>query len=151
MHADYKVAADETIIHLLKKVMASTWNLRAFQEREGLDRSHIRRSPRRVDHRTVYAGAILQQGIPFDISFVCFSKNPGTGKDDGKVYINAVRGLGPVLMDAERYPGDPAIWVYDKRAKTFSMSPSKKQVALVGPPRRAVYLYPLEHELRGPA
>ncbi|HVV88740.1 MAG TPA: PEP/pyruvate-binding domain-containing protein [Kofleriaceae bacterium] len=78
----------------LKTVWASLWNLRAVEEREAFG----------IDHRQVYAGVLVQIGVPATAAGVLVSKNLFDPRDDDGFTINAKWGLGMKVVEGQKVP-----------------------------------------------
>ncbi|MCX5678275.1 MAG: PEP/pyruvate-binding domain-containing protein [Candidatus Omnitrophica bacterium] len=118
LHDSYEfISGDDEILEHIQMVWASIWNLRAFDERERWN----------IDHGKVYPAVLLQNGRMSRKSFVVFTHHPETGKNDGKIRIWASYGLGRTLTDKESYPGEGALWIYDRvTGELKNKSPSRK-------------------------
>jgi len=88
------VRGDEAILDAVRQVWASIWNLRAFRERDHQG----------IDHRSVYPGVILQQGVDADAAGVLVTRDIFRRERGRALYINAKRGLGLRVVDGRRVP-----------------------------------------------
>lgn len=76
----------------IKVVWASVWNDGAFAAREASG----------IDHRSVMAGVLVQQGMNSESSGVMVTENPFDPGEWGAVFINAKRGLGIRVVEGRR-------------------------------------------------
>ena len=87
----------------VKLVWGSVWNDGAFAAREAAG----------IDHRSVMAGVLVQQGMNAEASGVMITENPFDPSEWGTVFINAKRGLGIRVVEGRRvaeqllYRSDP--------------------------------------------
>lgn len=79
----------------IKKVWASVWNLKAYEERERFG----------IDHLHVFAGCLVQEGIQPTAAGVLITKNVLDPDETMEVYtINAKRGLGEGVVSGANIP-----------------------------------------------
>lgn len=97
------VKGDAALADAIKTVWASVWNNRAFEARDAAG----------IDHRSVKAAVLVQQGVNAQASGVMITQNPFNPDEPGAVFINAKRGLGMRVVEGRRvaeqliYRADP--------------------------------------------
>jgi len=88
------VKGSEDVGKAIRKVWASIWNFRAFEERV----FHA------IDHRTVYAAVLIQTGVNATAAGVLITTNIFDTKDSGTYTINAKKGLGMRVVGGKKIP-----------------------------------------------
>ena len=78
----------------LKKVWASLWNLRAFDERAAFG----------IDHRQAYMAVLVQVGVSATAAGVLVTKNLWDPGDDHSFTINSKWGLGERVVQGQKMP-----------------------------------------------
>ncbi|NTV52926.1 MAG: hypothetical protein HGA76_07950, partial [Candidatus Firestonebacteria bacterium] len=87
----------------IKKIWASTWNDRAFHDRE----TH------RIRHTDVAMAVLVQETVPADYAFVVHTENPS---NPDEVLVEVVQGLGESLVSgAPEFAGSPYRFAYHKK------------------------------------
>ncbi len=86
------VVREEDIIIAVKTVWASLWNFEAFEAR----------SQHPIDHRSVYMGVLIQEGVDMESSGVMITKDPFDKNHRGALYISAKRGLGIAVVEGKK-------------------------------------------------
>jgi phosphoenolpyruvate synthase/pyruvate phosphate dikinase len=78
----------------MKKVWASLWNLRAFDERQAFG----------IDHRQAYMAVLVQVGVNATAAGVLVTKNLWDPSDDHSFTINSKWGLGERVVQGQKLP-----------------------------------------------
>jgi hypothetical protein len=78
----------------MKKVWASLWNLRAFDERAAFG----------IDHRQAYMAILIQVGVSATAAGVLVTKNLWDPGDDHSFTINSKWGLGERVVQGQKLP-----------------------------------------------
>ena len=94
------VRGEEAIADALKKVWASVWNLRAYEERE-----HYQ-----IDHTQVHGAVLIQIGIDATAAGVLVTAHPTDPQEKTTYTINAKSGLGIRVVEGKKVP---EILLYD--------------------------------------
>ncbi|MCR4337725.1 MAG: PEP/pyruvate-binding domain-containing protein, partial [Candidatus Omnitrophica bacterium] len=90
----------------IKKVWASVWNERAYEDR----------ALHGIPHETVGMAVLVQEMVPSDYSFVIHTRNPFGDGDADEMLLELVQGLGEALVSgAEEYEGSPHRFAYHRR------------------------------------
>lgn len=110
-----KKALEEAI----KKVWASVWNLKAYEERQRFG----------IDHLHVFAGCLVQEGIQATAAGVLITKNVLDPEETMEVYtINAKRGLGEGVVSGANIP-EQILFNYDNGGiKVLSRSNDREMI-----------------------
>ncbi len=88
------VQGAENVATAIRKVWASIWNFRAFEERVFHG----------IDHRAVYAAVLIQTGVNAAAAGVLITTNIFDARDTGTYTINAKKGLGMRVVGGKRIP-----------------------------------------------
>ncbi len=97
------VLTGEDLAKAIKTVWGSVWNETAFDARAAAG----------IDHRSVMASVLIQQGMNADAAGVAITENPFDPLEAGAIFINAKRGLGIRVVEGRRvaeqliYRSDP--------------------------------------------
>ncbi len=86
------IIGDEALARAIKIVWGSVWNDAAFEAREAAG----------IDHKSVMAAVLIQQGMNADAAGVMITENPFEPLEQGAVFINAKRGLGIRVVEGRR-------------------------------------------------
>ncbi len=122
----------------LRRVWASLWNFHAVEERTVFG----------IDHRAVYAGALVQIGVPASAAGVLITRNLYDREDPRSFTINAKRGLGLRVVAGTTVPeqiiydlandgtkiisrsDDPTMLVFDEQGGVREVANPNKGVIL---------------------
>ncbi len=88
------VVGKQAIGAALRKVWASVWTLRAFDEREAFG----------IDHTQVFGGVLVQIGVNASAAGVLVTKNLYDPTDGNSFTINAKFGLGMRVVEGQKIP-----------------------------------------------
>jgi hypothetical protein len=88
------VKGADALAKAMKKVWASVWNLRAYEEREFFQ----------IDHRRVYGAVLVQVGINATAAGVLITAHPTDPQEKTTFQINAKSGLGMRVVEGKKVP-----------------------------------------------
>lgn len=86
------VVGNGALGNAIKTVWGSVWNEAAFNAREAAA----------IDHKSVMASVLIQQGMNAEASGVMITENPFDPRERGAIFINAKRGLGIRVVEGRR-------------------------------------------------
>ena len=102
----------DQVLIAIKQVWASVWNYAAYEDRQRAG----------IDHTKVYAGSLVQVGVPAQTAGVLVTQHPTDPTDQKNYTINAKSGLGMAVVDGKQVPESLIVSWYNHGIRVLSRS-----------------------------
>lgn len=102
----------DNVLSAIKQVWSSVWNYAAYEDRQRAG----------IEHEKVYAGALVQVGVPATAAGVLVTQHPTDPTDKKNYTINAKSGLGMAVVDGNKVPETLIVSWYNHGIRVLSRS-----------------------------
>lgn len=102
----------DDVLSAIKKVWSSVWNYAAYEDRQRAG----------IAHEKVYAGSLVQVGVPATAAGVLVTQHPTDPTDKKNYTINAKSGLGMAVVDGKKVPETLIVSWYNHGIRVLSRS-----------------------------